>query len=156
MTSLRSAIAGAMLACLLAPAGAAAEGPRTPRPAITIEKKGECVAPVEEMRRNHMLMLKHDRDRTMRQGIRKVRASLQGCVSCHASSRTGSVVAAKEDFCASCHAYAGVTLDCFECHSGKPKPAPAAVQGREQPSNEELLASMLRGRGVAEKGSARP
>jgi len=142
-------------AAVLACAGASAEGGRTPKPAVTVEKKGACIAPVEEMRRNHMLMLKHDRDRTLRQGIRKVPGSLQGCIGCHASNRTGSVVAAKDDFCASCHAYAGVTLDCFECHSGKPKAAPAG-QGRDDASNADLLASMLRGRGGAGEGAVKP
>lgn len=136
---------------------AAAEAGRTPRPTISIEKKGECVAPVDEMRRNHMLMLQHDRDTTVHQGIRKVRASLKGCVDCHASSKTGSVIASKDDFCASCHAYAGVKLDCFGCHASSPKSAPA-VQGRDGPSNADLLASMLRGRGALQpdKGTSKP
>jgi hypothetical protein len=42
-------------------------------------------------------------------------------VSCHASKTTGSVAAASTDFCSSCHAYAAVKIDCFECHANKPQ-----------------------------------
>ena len=40
----------------------------------------------------------------------------------------------KSGFCATCHSYAGVTLDCFECHADKPA-AKAAVtaSGRASP-----------------------
>ncbi len=91
---------------------------RTPVPNMVIENPGKCVAPAEEMRRNHMEMLKHQRDRTLRQGIRGEPVSLNGCIECHASKKTGSVLG-KGDFCESCHAYAAVKLDCFECHQPK-------------------------------------
>ena len=39
----------------------------------------------------------------------------------HASETTGSVAAAKDDFCVSCHSYAAVKIDCFDCHSTKPQ-----------------------------------
>jgi hypothetical protein len=74
------------------------------------------VAPTEEMRRNHMKMLFHQRDRTMREGVRTTRFSLKGCVECHAAAKTGSVLG-KDGFCSSCHEYAAVRMDCFECHS---------------------------------------
>ena len=85
-------------------------------PRFKIERGEACVAPVAEMRRDHMKMLFHQRDRTMRQGIREARASLKGCIECHASQKTGSVLG-KEGFCSSCHEYAAVTIDCFECHT---------------------------------------
>lgn len=85
-------------------------------PVIKIEQGEACVAPVEEMRRNHMKMLLHQRDRTLRQGYREPRSSLKGCVNCHASQETGTVLG-KDGFCASCHAYAAVKMDCFECHT---------------------------------------
>ena len=91
---------------------------RTPVPNMTVESTGKCIAPAEEMRRNHMEMLKHQRDRTLRQGIRGEPASLNTCIECHASKKTGSVLG-KGDFCESCHAYAAVKLDCFECHQPK-------------------------------------
>ncbi|MCX7149631.1 MAG: hypothetical protein NTY05_09535 [Rhodocyclales bacterium] len=93
----------------------AGDGGRAAGPAIEIANPGKCVAPVEEMRRNHMEMLKHQRDRSLRQGIRGEPASLNACIECHASKKTGSVLG-KGDFCESCHAYAAVKLDCFECH----------------------------------------
>lgn len=98
---------------------------RTPKPYIIIDKPGRCVADTESMRRNHPEMLKHQRDRTMREGIRTRQYSLNGCVECHASSKTGSVLG-EQGFCQSCHTYAGVTLDCFECHASKPKLAAGA------------------------------
>ena len=76
------------------------------------------------MRRNHPQMLLHQRDLTVHEGIRTTKYSLKGCVQCHASKTTGSVLGEK-GFCQSCHAYAGVTLDCFECHASKAKLAGA-------------------------------
>ncbi len=94
----------------------AAEG--VPKPKIVIASEGKCIAPPEEMRRNHMDMLKHTRDRTLRQGIRGEKASLNGCIECHAGKTTGSVLG-KDQFCESCHAYAAVKLDCWDCHQPK-------------------------------------
>ena len=92
---------------------------RTPTPSMVIENPGKCIAPAEEMRRNHMEMLKHQRDRTLRQGIRGEAASLNACIECHASKKTGSVLGSNDNFCQGCHAYAAVKLDCFECHQPK-------------------------------------
>ncbi|MEW6687631.1 MAG: Hdr-like menaquinol oxidoreductase cytochrome c subunit [Pseudomonadota bacterium] len=105
-------IAAGILAALLAAAALA----EVVKPTVRIEKGGACVAPVEQMRRNHMTMLFHQRDRTLREGIRAARFSLQNCIDCHASAKTGSVLG-KEGFCSSCHAYAAVKMDCFECHT---------------------------------------
>jgi [DsrC]-trisulfide reductase subunit J len=113
-------IAFALVAALLAIAGDAHEGARrdsrVPLPAMKAERGEACVAPVAEMRRNHMKYLFHQRDLTMHEGIRTPRFSLKHCVDCHASAKTGSVLG-KDGFCASCHAYAAVKIDCFECHS---------------------------------------
>ena len=113
-------IAAGVFAALLAVAGSADTGPRqaerVPLPVIKIEQGEACVAPVEEMRRNHMAMLLDQRDRTLREGIRSTRFSLKNCVECHASRKTGSVLG-DEGFCSSCHAYASVKIDCFECHT---------------------------------------
>jgi hypothetical protein len=106
-------IAAGILAALLAAAGFA----DVAKPIIKIERGEACVAPAEEMRRNHMKMLFHQRDRTMREGVRTTRFSLKGCVDCHASEKTGSVLG-KDGFCSSCHEYAAVKIDCFECHTG--------------------------------------
>ena len=112
--------AGIMAGLLVAIAGYAgtAEKPatRVAMPVVKIERGEKCVAPVEEMRRNHMKMLLHQRDRTVHQGLRETRSSIKGCIDCHASEKTGSVLG-KEGFCSSCHTYASVKIDCFECHT---------------------------------------
>ena len=113
-------IAAGIVAATLVLAGVADAGEklagRVALPAIKIEKGEACVAPTGEMRRDHMKMLLHQRDRTMRLGLREPRFSLKNCVDCHASRETGSVLG-KDGFCSSCHAYAAVSMDCFECHT---------------------------------------
>ena len=91
-------------------------GGRVAAPVVRIEKGEACVAPTAEMRRDHMKMLVHQRDRTVRQGLRDPRFSLKNCVECHASRETGSVLG-QDGFCSSCHAFAAAKIDCFECHS---------------------------------------
>jgi hypothetical protein len=113
-------IAAGIIAAVLALAGVADAGEkqagRVAVPVIKIEKGEACVAPTGEMRRDHMKMLLHQRDRTLRQGLRETRFSLKNCVDCHASRETGSVLG-KDGFCSSCHQYAAVSMDCFECHT---------------------------------------
>ena len=111
----------ALLIALLVPALALAAD-RVPKPDIIIDKPGQCVEDTATMRRGHPDMLKHQRDLTVREGVRTRQYSLKGCIECHASTKTGSVLGDK-GFCQSCHDYASVKLDCFECHSSKPKPA---------------------------------
>jgi len=89
---------------------------RVQMPVVKIEKGEVCVAPTGEMRRNHMKMLMHQRDGTVRQGLREPRFSLKNCVECHAGRETGSVLG-KDGFCSNCHTYASVKIDCFECHT---------------------------------------
>jgi len=93
-----------------------------PKPVIEKAVKGEqCVEDTDYMRRNHMKVLDGHRDKTVHEGIRTKKYSLKECINCHASETTGSVAASKDDFCISCHSYASVKIDCFECHSTKPK-----------------------------------
>ena len=97
-------------------------------PAVEPAAKGErCVEDVATMRRNHMRFLVHQRDDTVRGGIRGARHSLKGCIDCHAGKTSGSVATARNDFCVACHSYAAVKIDCFECHSSKPAAPLAAV-----------------------------
>jgi hypothetical protein len=95
-----------------------AEGNIVPTP------KGEvCIAPVEEMRRDHMTMLRHQRDKTVQQGIRDQQASLTDCIDCHVTPDASGTVARitdKRHFCASCHLAVSVKIDCFECHADRP------------------------------------
>jgi len=109
-----------VVALLLALMAFAARAGEVPKPSVTIESPGtQCVAPAEEMRRNHMEMLKHQRKLTLREGVRGSKVSLNGCIECHASKKTGSVIGSNDNFCQTCHAYAAVKLDCWDCHQPK-------------------------------------
>jgi hypothetical protein len=66
-----------------------------------------------------MDLLRHQRDRTVREGERVTRHSLARCVACHAGKETGRVTGGSDAFCEGCHRYAAVRLDCFECHSDR-------------------------------------
>ena len=82
-----------------------------------------CVEPTDYMRRNHMELIKHQRDATVHQGIRSTKHSLHGCVDCHVSSGSeGHPVAVngEDQFCGACHAYAAVDVNCFGCHASVP------------------------------------
>ncbi len=117
-------LAVSLLAATLVTSALATEAPnapgRVPRPVIEMADGAACVADPAFMRKNHMDLLKHQRDDTMHRGIRAPKFSLTGCVNCHASKKTNSVIASSGNFCQSCHTYAGVSLDCFECHSATP------------------------------------
>lgn len=97
---------------------------RVPQPVIEAARGGQCVEDPAFMRRNHMTLLKHQRDDTLRGGIRTGNYSLKACIACHASQTSGSVNVASTNFCQSCHAYAAVKIDCFECHANKPAVKP--------------------------------
>lgn len=107
------------LLALLLPVVAFSSG-RVPKPVIDIARPGRCVEDTATMRREHPDMLKHQRDLTMHEGIRTRSHSLKECVGCHASTKTGSVLGEK-GFCQSCHEYASVNIDCFNCHASKPR-----------------------------------
>jgi hypothetical protein len=94
---------------------------RVPQPVIEPARGGQCVEDPAFMRRNHMELLKHQRDDTMRGGVRAAKYSLKACIECHASQTTNSVAAVQTNFCLSCHSYAAVKIDCFECHATRPQ-----------------------------------
>jgi hypothetical protein len=121
MALMKRALVGFAAALLLAPAFAGA-----PKPAPQIANPGQCIAPAEEMRRSHMDMLKHQRNKTLREGIRGEKASLNECINCHASKSSGSVLG-EGGFCQECHSYAAVKLDCWDCHQPKAGHPRAAV-----------------------------
>ncbi|HJV70590.1 hypothetical protein [Ideonella sp.] len=131
-------MAGLLLAVGVGAAVVAAEVDRAKRrdaltPAVEPARRGaQCIADTEFMRRHHMELLSHQRDKTVHLGVRGADASLQGCISCHASTRTGSVAKAPADFCVACHAYAAVRIDCFDCHASTPTPT-AVATGPEAP-----------------------
>jgi hypothetical protein len=83
-----------------------------------------CVEDTEFMRRNHMEVIKHQRDSTVYGGIRSTKHSLVGCVACHAGHDQANApieINAKGQFCAACHNYAAVKVNCFDCHATIPK-----------------------------------
>ena len=108
---------------LLAPATASAD---TPLPIIH-EPEGEgveCVEPEEVMKREHMNFILHQRDETMHRGIRTSKYSLAECIDCHVQPDENGHIASidsEEHFCNACHEYAGVSIDCFECHADRPQ-----------------------------------
>lgn len=106
----------------------------------------ECVAPTDVMRREHMKLLMHQRSGTVHEGIRSPRFSLAGCVECHAGKDAGGEylpVNAPGQFCAECHSYAAVKLDCFQCHATRPDQPGAtalgALPGRRLPDGHPAM-----------------
>ncbi len=94
-------------------------------PVIPRGQGDNCVGDIEFMRRNHMTMLRHQRDETMREGIRGKQYSLKECVACHAVMGPDAMpvtVDSPKHFCRSCHDYAAVNIDCFTCHASRPEP----------------------------------
>jgi len=124
-----------LLVLLAVPAAAGAQDGRVPGPVIPQAKGAQCVADTSYMRRYHMMELKHQRDETTHRGIRTKRFSLKECVACHATTGPDGQpvpINAPGQFCDSCHEYAAVTIDCFQCHATKPEAgqnagAPASV-----------------------------
>jgi len=85
--------------------------------------ESECVAPVSDMRRHHMNYILHQRDDTVREGIRTRQFALEECINCHAvKDESGEYVRVEDDrhFCSTCHTYTSTKIDCFECHADVP------------------------------------
>lgn len=115
------------VAVTAAAAGSGEGGSRVPKPHPEIANPGKCVAPTEYMRKHHMDVLLRHRHETMHKGIRTKRYALTNCIQCHASRKNDSVLGSKKNFCQACHKYAAVKIDCFECHSSKPKSTAGAA-----------------------------
>ncbi|MCC6776530.1 MAG: hypothetical protein IT537_07835 [Hyphomicrobiales bacterium] len=116
-------------AAVLLPAASATAGDPSWPPKPARGRGEQCVADTDWMRRNHMTALMHQRDGTVHDGIRTRRFSLTGCIDCHAvDGADGKPVtaASASHFCRSCHDYAAVRIDCFECHASRPAAANAA------------------------------
>ena len=109
-----------MTALLAASMAGIAEVPK-PKP---IHGEGECVEPEDVMKRNHMEFILHQRDETVHNGIRTSKHSLKQCVSCHAVKDDNGEYVHVDDsrhFCVTCHEYAAVSIDCFQCHADTPR-----------------------------------
>jgi predicted CXXCH cytochrome family protein len=112
---------------VLAPGGAA-EPVSSSLGAVAIPQPGKpadataCVEPVDIMRREHMNFLLHQRDATVLDGARGGKYSLAGCMDCHNPADSAASAVRYPDpqhFCAGCHRYASVKIDCFECHADR-------------------------------------
>ena len=98
----------------------------TPFPTIhePADESLKCIQPEEEMRRNHMNYILHERDETMHEGVRNEPGSLAACIDCHVEPNEKGEIAgidSNEHFCSSCHQYASVQIDCFQCHADRPQ-----------------------------------
>lgn len=114
-------LAVSMAAVLLTSASSDAAGPVIPK-----GKGDKCVADTDFMRRSHPDLLNHQRDDTVRRGMRKGKFSLRECVACHAVPGPKKIPVKFSDpkhFCRACHDYAAVRIDCFECHASRPDKA---------------------------------
>ena len=137
------------LAILIAIVPASAGESGVPRPTISKGKGDKCIRETDFMRANHMELLLHKRDETMRKGIRTKDSSLQQCIECHAVPGNDGLPVSADDsrhFCVACHTYAAVKIDCFECHASRPEPGKRAQSGDRLVSH---LQSALRRSGLA-------
>ncbi|CAK0772000.1 Sulfite reduction-associated complex DsrMKJOP multiheme protein DsrJ (HmeF) [Gammaproteobacteria bacterium] len=135
MSSTRLRVAGLLIAGALLNVPALAYACQVPKPTPPMarcehsgEKPCHCVEDLASIRRNHMSLILHKRNLTMRQGIRTSENSLKECIACHADQRPdGSYIPVNDpgQFCQSCHAYVGAQPDCFECHATTPAAPPA-------------------------------
>jgi hypothetical protein len=121
-----------------APALAGDIGPVIPKASGAPHPEGNTF-----MRVNHMKLMVHDRDETMRLGDREIAYSLKDCVDCHAvAGDDGQPVSYESDkhFCRTCHDYVAVKVDCFECHNSKPEGSSQAMLTPALPDGTEIAA----------------
>lgn len=119
--------------------------PAVPKAKTKASEKTECVEAVDVMRKNHMEFLKHKRDETMREGVRTKKHSLVECIDCHVTpNEKGEYARVGENghFCSSCHNYAAVKIDCFDCHSDLPVNASKHLHtlNNSNPHHKEMAA----------------
>ena len=112
------------MAVLAAVAAGVVSAPVMAGPPQPAKGRGDkCVAPTDWMRRFHMTTLTHQRDKTVHEGIRTEQFSLKGCIDCHqvkGGDGKPVTVADPQHFCRTCHDYAAVRVDCFDCHASRP------------------------------------
>lgn len=118
-------------------------GPVPPKAKAKASEKTQCVEPIAEMRKNHMEFLLHKRDETMREGVRTKTHSLTECIDCHVTPNDKGEFARigdDEHFCSSCHNYAAVNVDCFDCHSDLPEAASNKIRTQNQKNPHHKMA----------------
>ena len=97
-----------------------------PPPKKNYNEETLCVEPVEIMRKQHFEFVLEHRDDAVIDGIRTKKHSLTECIECHITANAqGEYARYSQDthFCASCHQFAAVTIDCFQCHADRPEEA---------------------------------
>ena len=97
-----------------------------PPPKGKFSEETICVEPVEVMRIKHFDFILDHRDETVIRGIRTEQYSLTGCIDCHITPNAeGKFARYSEEthFCASCHQFTAVSIDCFQCHADRPEEA---------------------------------
>ena len=98
----------------------------TPFPTVSkpSDESLKCIQPNDEMRKNHMNYILHERDETVYEGVRNEPGSLAACIDCHVEPNDKGEIAgidSDQHFCNSCHQYASVQIDCFQCHADRPQ-----------------------------------
>ena len=129
----KNILKGVLISLLFFSAISLADGSKVPPP------NGEqCVEDTEWMRSNHFETVLHQRDETVIHGIRTTKHSLKNCIDCHITPNANGEYArysnSEEHFCASCHVYAAVSIDCFQCHADRPESAIREAL-KNQPAN---------------------
>jgi hypothetical protein len=113
----------------------ACAGEGVPLPEIAKSRGSACIRDTDFMRVRHMELLVHQRDETVRRGVRPKSESLRECLACHAvPGGDGQPVsfASPKHFCRACHDYAAVRIDCFDCHASRPQETAGASKGKRQ------------------------
>ncbi len=98
----------------------------------------QCVEPTDVMRKKHYSFILHQRDETMHKGIRTTKYSLNECIACHVQPREDGSYPKHSDsdhFCNTCHEYAAVSVDCFQCHVDS---IPAGKMAADHPNVGEM------------------
>lgn len=150
MRPLRNMFAAILLlsgAALWATARAEDGAGRTPTPHPPRAQGEHCVADTDFMRRNHMKMMMAHRQDVLHEGVRTPQFNISGCVNCHAvKGEDGKPVsfASPQHFCRSCHTYAAVKIDCFECHNSRPETDGKAAAAEIDGEDAARLAAFLR------------
>lgn len=122
-------VALGLLGALAARADLAGEAHRYVKPTSQAAGLTQCVEPTNFMRRNHMELIKHQRDATVHRGIRSTKHSLAGCINCHVSvgpQGQASPINGRDQFCGACHAFSAVDVNCFGCHASVPRGGPTS------------------------------
>lgn len=90
-------------------------------PGIAQLSDKQCVEPPQWMRANHMQLLLKWRDAAVRKGQtvyinsqgKSFKIGLDTCLNCHSDPSANT----SDQFCVSCHNYAGVKPNCWSCHT---------------------------------------